>query len=51
MREVDDGIVLKKRMVETGILFNMMLQDYHKALVPLIIEHEAEVRLKQMEAA
>ena len=43
--EAQDGILLQRRMLEMGVLNDLLFKDYHKALLPYMIKQQAENRL------
>lgn len=47
LEEATDGILLQRRMLESGILSEILLKDHHRALMPLVIAEDAKKRVKE----
>lgn len=46
LEEASDGLLLQRRMLETGLLTELLFKDYHRSLIPIIFEEDARRRLK-----
>lgn len=43
--EAQDGIMVQRRMLEVGVLNDLLFEDFHIALLPSLIKKQAEKRL------
>lgn len=49
--EAQDGILMQRRMLEVGVLNDLLFKDFHKALLPFLIKIQAENRLVRQKVA